>query len=658
MLNSQEITLNVDKTSIKSFYAKQNDNNSRTIKVKLMANGVQIKPSTNEKAMFRFVKPDGKSGMNPAKIEADGSITVTLTDQVLAVSGTVYCDVSIVSGDSVISSGTFSITVDAIPVSENQLASSNEFLVLKEVTNNADKSVKEINRLLPDVKTAISNVNNAASAAKTATANANVAAEKAKETSKILDDFEKVKINSILESPEKVSADKFKIIPKENCCIKIYKSNICKVLGSFSNTVPNGTLIMADTRGIRKDHTYTLSFDTPKTDGATALVRYEEVRTTRAKLDGSRFVFVFKASSNVEKTISNFIQLEHAYPQGSGKVSNVLLVEGDSTVYEPFEGKIIEDAVKNKKYEFISAEDGNNIFCNSAGGYSGEVQIFNKDYVDERTADFIDNTVSLIGRNHADLKMVTYGDSLYASGNDSNADSWQRKVMDYFGIKNHIGVSIGGSGFFNITDRKFDLPSDFRLGENLPLDLVISHNGRTNANLCSWERISATIPEDADLIIVGTGANDIGGYSGKTPVEFLNGNRTDTAWAQSPYYSNFNGDFNLSQGYGAIMSTIMKLQCRAPKAKIIVTNWCNSRSSNFNTDSQSLPDREELTTKTLSMIDYASKLSGVTIIDLFHNSGINQWNRDRYVKDLIHLNAQGYELMANTVISGLKNILI
>ena len=191
----------------------------------------------------------------------------------------------------------------------------------------------------------------------------------------------------------------------------------------------------------------------------------------------------------------------------------------------------------------------------------------------------------------------------------------------------------------------------------MSLHLLSLDRGAVNANYCSWERITKTVPRDADVIIIGTGVNDLGTMAGVRPIPFVSSDKTDTAWANSEFYSNFNGDYNIKHVEGAVMSTVMKLSCWCPNAKIVITNWCNSMGSNKIT-SQSAPHKEKETVDLIDKLKYASTLSGAYFIDLYNNSGINQWNRDKYTKDTIHLNSEGYNLMANAMIAGLKNILI
>lgn len=72
-----------------------------------------------------------------------GIISVELTDQCLAVPGSVRADITVQNGESVISSVTFFIQVSPMPLNSNQATSTNEFLSLIE-TLEAAKSATDL----------------------------------------------------------------------------------------------------------------------------------------------------------------------------------------------------------------------------------------------------------------------------------------------------------------------------------------------------------------------------------------------------------------------------------------------------------------------------------------------------------------------------------
>ena len=100
-------------------HAKQGDASTRFVRVELTAGGVAYVPPDKATARFRCVKPDGKSCLNPATINEDGSVTVELTEQALIVPGRVLADVSLLDADGgILSSFNFEIIVEAAPVGD------------------------------------------------------------------------------------------------------------------------------------------------------------------------------------------------------------------------------------------------------------------------------------------------------------------------------------------------------------------------------------------------------------------------------------------------------------------------------------------------------------------------------------------------------------
>lgn len=130
----QPITLDVAGGNVyKYVYAKQGDSGSRYVCATILANGKTIDISSDLTAEFRAVKRDGRSVINPATINSDGTITVELTQQTLAVEGIVDADIIIKSSSGdVLSTASFKILVEKAPVSE-QIDSANELLAIKQI---------------------------------------------------------------------------------------------------------------------------------------------------------------------------------------------------------------------------------------------------------------------------------------------------------------------------------------------------------------------------------------------------------------------------------------------------------------------------------------------------------------------------------------------
>lgn len=133
MQATRSITLDVSQKYLLSpIFAKQVDDGTRFLKIQLTDNGVQIQPESGSTARFRGIKPDRHSFDNVSTINSDGTITVELTEQVLAVAGFVKCDVAIVKDEKTLASVNFAIEVQEIPMNGNMVISSNEFTYLQE----------------------------------------------------------------------------------------------------------------------------------------------------------------------------------------------------------------------------------------------------------------------------------------------------------------------------------------------------------------------------------------------------------------------------------------------------------------------------------------------------------------------------------------------
>lgn len=437
------------------------------------------------------------------------------------------------------------------------------------------------------------------------------------------------------------------IVSDKNCTVITSNKNIAIVTGSFSTDVQYGSPIQIDRRNIKAGKRYYVSFDTENT-GCECQIFFDFNQVKKFVCDGTRKQLdIFCSEYNSSKR-APLIQVAVGGVQ-SGLFTNVQIEEEKFTSYVEHKGEEINlNANIIKNFSIYAAYTS--VWCSdNSANIEITYQVNGVHYIDGKVSNIVSKFPNLKGK-----KVVTYGDSLFASGNDTNDYSWQKVVCESLGIENHIGVSIGGSGFCWNPNRRYTYPSNFVLGDNLPVGCFISSDGASNANFCSWDRISKTIPKDADVVIIGTGTNDIGSMS--SDLAFRTVNIQDTDWVASSEYSKYGGDFNTGGVRGAIMSTIMKIHCQAPNADIYLTNWCNSRGDN-GTNNQTNTSRETETMAMLEDMEYASKNAGVPLFDLFHNSGINPLNRSDYVIDIIHLNTKGYKKMGNVIACAIKSLI-
>lgn len=143
----QKLTLDVTcLATYKTVMAKQGDGSTRVLHLTLTHDGVVLHPNLETmEAAFRCIKPDGKSCLLPVTLLTSGEVEVELTPQVLAVHGRVAADVALLKKGSseTLSTASFFIDVEKIPMSADVAASSNDFLLLVEATRKAEKATAD-----------------------------------------------------------------------------------------------------------------------------------------------------------------------------------------------------------------------------------------------------------------------------------------------------------------------------------------------------------------------------------------------------------------------------------------------------------------------------------------------------------------------------------
>lgn len=170
---------------MQSYYAKQNDNNTRVLEITLTKDGQPLTISKSEKATVRYTRSDGKGDEANAAIEGN-EVIVRLTNEMLALSGTTYLDVALHNGTDVLSSSTLSIITGGNPLAAEKITGSSDFLILIETLDRADKSVKDVEALLPKATQAIKGANAAKTSAEKAASTANAAAKRAEDAAQTM----------------------------------------------------------------------------------------------------------------------------------------------------------------------------------------------------------------------------------------------------------------------------------------------------------------------------------------------------------------------------------------------------------------------------------------------------------------------------------------
>lgn len=256
---------------------------------------------------------------------------------------------------------------------------------------------------------------------------------------------------------------------------------------------------------------------------------------------------------------------------------------------------IIFDAQTERSYIRIQDPNGNNSYRLKV--YEGE----NANDVWKLKEEYYN-----VGSNLNRKTLITYGDSVTAGG------LWQDLVRDNLGLANVLNSGIGGT--------------------------TIANGGEDNY-FCSDSRLS-TLPTNYNMIFVMGGTNDMGK---NIPIG-------DTV---------YNGGFDETTFKGAIASLIVKLQNLMPNTEIIFGTPLSGRGlvvgENATTNRKNALD--------LSTEDYAKAMIevchefSIPCIDVFGETGINQFNRATYIADTVHPNAEGGKRIAKVVSNGLKRFL-
>lgn len=146
------------------FYAQQFDKNTRTITlIPKNAGEIMNFDSSVWQPTIMYYKPDGFLCYNNASFNSDGSIVVTLTDQMLAAAGRSVGQLVLtnLSDNTIIKSTTFEVQIDEAVENMGDITSSSEMSALQEMIDSlshAYEQVQTIIPLIPQIETAVDDV--------------------------------------------------------------------------------------------------------------------------------------------------------------------------------------------------------------------------------------------------------------------------------------------------------------------------------------------------------------------------------------------------------------------------------------------------------------------------------------------------------------------
>lgn len=235
-------------------------------------------------------------------------------------------------------------------------------------------------------------------------------------------------------------------------------------------------------------------------------------------------------------------------------------------------------------------------------------------------------------------KWCSYGDSI------TQLKSWQDYITEYFGFAEHYERGIGSSTFTK-SDQTWWANPDGSYNSRYGFETTEQPEGTTEHEgyFCSTDRINTMIPLDTDLVVVMGGTNDAD-LSLNIPLGDLSYPFDETTFK------------------GAVASTIVKIQERVPDAVIVM---CSPLSGRGPEDEEHMHDN---TTEPqyngigLTTQDYAEAMEevceylSIPFIDVFGETGINSFNRNRYISDTVHPNEEGGKAIARVIIGRLDDL--
>lgn len=189
--NVQRIQIELDGSApFEYVVAKAGEKESRIVEVTLLENKKEFTIPAGTTAKIKYYKPDGKFVLNNATISGN-VITVTYTEQMLAVSGTGRGEIVLYNGTAVLRSATYYTKITPTVYKENGLISDNEFLDMAESiiamnkqTDKAINATKSAEQAATDANTAAAAANSAAKAGNAAATAGNNAAKAANDAAK------------------------------------------------------------------------------------------------------------------------------------------------------------------------------------------------------------------------------------------------------------------------------------------------------------------------------------------------------------------------------------------------------------------------------------------------------------------------------------------
>lgn len=179
----KEITVDVAKKNLfQAIVAKQNDSNSRFLKVTLCNEGVKIEVPSSATAIINAERADNDAKAYMGVVNEDGTVTVPLTSWMLGLDDIVRCSISIIdSDDQKLSSTSFSIEVEAAEYSDDDISQDENYDILVNLISDVSETKVACENATADAVAATGAATRVTENAEAATIAANAAAAEAQE---------------------------------------------------------------------------------------------------------------------------------------------------------------------------------------------------------------------------------------------------------------------------------------------------------------------------------------------------------------------------------------------------------------------------------------------------------------------------------------------
>lgn len=147
---TKEIVLDVAReNNIHTIIAKQNDFNTRFLRVQLTNEGTPISVKADAIATINAAKKIGQAKSFKGTVNSDGTVTVPITGWMLDKAGTLRCDISVIDVDTEqkLTSMPFEIYVDKASVSDREISKDEDYSLLINLFKDCESAIENAERV-------------------------------------------------------------------------------------------------------------------------------------------------------------------------------------------------------------------------------------------------------------------------------------------------------------------------------------------------------------------------------------------------------------------------------------------------------------------------------------------------------------------------------